>query len=134
MSEGQESNHFLALQASQVITCILPDEGIHRMLIRDLHHEKGITRVESIRCRGIAALREARTKKGRLPVSTLVQMIKVVVQMIKVVVSVMEAEALFEYIYEKARIGRPGGGMLLLGKPIKSTPFALPEDLPEENH
>jgi len=127
MSEGQESNHFLALQASQVITCILPDEGIHRMLIRDLHHEKGITRVESIRCRGIAALREARTKKGRLPVSTLVQMIKVVV-------SVMEAEALFEYIYEKARIGRPGGGMLLLGKPIESTPFTLPEDLPEENH
>ena len=127
MSEGQESNHFLALQASQVITCILPDEGIHRMLIRDLHHEKGITRVESIRCRGIAALREARTKKGRLPVSTLVQMIKVVV-------SVMEAEALFEYIYEKARIGRPGGGLLLLGKPIESTPFTLPEDLPEENH
>jgi hypothetical protein len=127
MSEGQESNHFLALQASQVITCILPDEGIHRMLIRDLHHEKGITRVESIRCRGIAALREARTKKGRLPVSTLVQMIKVVV-------SVMEAEALFEYIYEKARIGRPGGGMLLLGKPIESTPFTLPESVPEENH
>jgi hypothetical protein len=127
MSDGQASDHSLTLEASQVITCILPDEDIHRMLIRDLHHEKGITRVESTFCRGIAAVREARTKKGRLPTSTLVQMINVVV-------SVTEAEALFEYIYEKARIGRPGGGMLLLGKPIKSTPFSLPQDVLEETH
>ena len=125
MSDGQASGHSLTLGASQVITCILPDEGIYRMLIRDLRHEKGITRVESTPCRGIAALREARTKKGRLPTSTLVQMINVVV-------SVTEAEALFEYIYEKARIGRPGGGMLLLGKPIESTPFSLPKDVLEE--
>lgn len=127
MSDGQASDQSLTLEASQVITCILPDEGIHRMLILDLRHEKGITRVESTPCRGIAALREARSKKGRLPTSTLVQMINVVV-------SVTEAEALFEYIYEKARIGRPGGGMLLLGKPIDSTPFTLPESVPEENH
>ena len=127
MSDGQASDQSLTLEASQVITCILPDEGIHRMLILDLLHEKGITRVESTPCRGIAALREARTKKGRLPTSTLVQMINVVV-------SVTEAEALFEYIYEKARIGRPGGGMLLLGKPIESTPFSLPQDVLEEIH
>jgi nitrogen regulatory protein PII len=127
MSDGQASDQSLTLEASQVITCILPDEGIHRMLILDLLHEKGITRVESTPCRGIAALREARTKKGRLPTSTLVQMINVVV-------SVTEAEALFEYIYEKARIGRPGGGMLLLGKPIESTPFSLPQDVLEETH
>ncbi len=127
MSDGQASDQSLPLEASQVITCILPDEGIHRMLILDLRHEKGITRVESTPCRGLAALREARAKKGRLPTSTLVQMINVVV-------SVTEAEALFEYIYEKARIGRPGGGMLLLGKPLESTPFTLPESVPEENH
>ncbi|MGV7228776.1 MAG: hypothetical protein ACQ9IQ_08985 [Nitrospirales bacterium] len=54
--------------------------------------------------------------------------------MINVVVSVTEAEVLFEYIYEKARIGRPGGGMLFLGKPIQSTPFTLPESVPEENY
>jgi len=127
MSDRQAFHQSLTLEASQVITCILPDEGIHRMLILDLLHEKGITRVESTSCRGIAALREARTKKGRLPTSTLVQMINVVV-------SVTEAEALFEYIYEKARIGRPGGGMLLLGKPLESTPFTLPESVPEERH
>ena len=127
MSDGQASDQSLTLEASQVITCILPDEGIHRMLILELRHEKGINRVESTPCRGIAALREARSKKGRLPTSTLVQVINIIV-------SVTEAEALFEYIYEKARIGRPGGGMLLLGKPIESTPFTLPESVPEENH
>ena len=125
MSDGQASDQSLTLEASQVITCILPDEGIHRMLILDLRHEKGITRVESTPCRGIAALREARSKKGHLPTSTLVQVINIIV-------SVTEAEALFEYIYEKARIGRPGGGMLLLGKPIKTTPFSLPQDVLEE--
>ena len=64
MSDGQASDQSLTLEASQVITCILPNESIHRMLILDLRHEKGITRIESTPCRGIAALREARTKKG----------------------------------------------------------------------
>jgi hypothetical protein len=88
-----------------------------------LREEKGIIRAESVSCRGIAALREALTKKGRLPESVLVRMVTVVIL-------VSEAEALFAYIYEKARIGRPGGGMLLLSKPVVSTPFSIPEDLP----
>jgi hypothetical protein len=35
-------------------------------------------------------------------------------------------------VYATARIGRPNGGMLLLGQPIHATPFRLPEDLPDE--
>lgn len=125
MSGEQESEESILLEASQIMTCLLPDDGSDRLLMLALRNEKGITRVHSVPCRGLAALRGAWIKEGRLPEPTLVKMVNVVV-------AEAEAEALFDYMFEKARIDRPGGGIIFLSKPIVSTSFSLPEGVPDE--
>ena len=115
----------LPKKAAKLITCVLPDDGSDKALMRKLRQEKQNINTSSVACRGIAVLQRAQSKHDRLPEPHLVRMVEVAV-------AEEEADALFDYIYETAGIGHEGGGTLFMGPLTSMTPFELPEGVPDE--
>jgi len=112
-------------EASKLITCVLPDDGSHKALLKALRHEKQCTRAEVVSCMAMGNLADAKVKPGMLPDKHLARMVRVVVPE-------AEADVMFEYIYEKAGIGRKGGGVIMQNALVTATPFTLPEGVAEE--
>ena len=125
MNDKRHTGQPMPREACKLITCILPDDGTEKKLIRALRDEKQITRANSASCMGIAILADARPKFGELPKPTLIRKVDVVV-------AEAEADELYDYIYEKAHIGRPQGGSIWLSALSLASPFALPGDVPLE--
>jgi hypothetical protein len=111
--------------AARLISCILPDDGTEKRLLRALRNEMGVTRANSVYCRAISMLGEATGRRGKLPEPSLVRLVSVVV-------AAEEADALFALIYERAAIHRQGGGILLMTPLTFATPFVLPEGVADE--
>ena len=114
------------LESGKAIFCVVPDDGTDKKLLHDLRSELGILRGNSMHCRGIAALGDAKTKRGELPASALVKVIRVVVD-------AEQADSAFDFIFERADVGRPGRGFMWQTPLLGCTLFSLPGDVPDEN-
>ncbi len=109
----------------KLISCILPDDGTARSLLRILRDEKKIKRAVSTNCMGLAVLADAKTKFGELPQPTLVKRVDVTVLS-------EDANALYEFIYNQASIDRPQGGIMWMSDISLASSFNLPANVPLE--
>ena len=112
--------------ACKLINCILPDDGTDKRVLVELRKRHGVVRAGSSICRGMAALGEVRTKRGKLPQSTLVRLLYVIC-------SEDEADGIFDFIFRDAQIDKPGRGAMWQETVASCTPYELPADIPDES-
>lgn len=125
MSETNTSIQSVQLEPAKLITCMLPDDGTDIRLMRRLKTEKGVTRVESVACRGVHHMQRAKTRRGKLPEPTFWRLLSVIV-------SEEQANDVFAFIYDQARIGEPEHGVMMQTTLLGATAYSIPADTPDE--
>ena len=108
-----------------MIVCMLPDDGTDIKIMHQLRKEKDVTRAESVACRGIINLQATKTRLGKLPEPILYRLLTIIA-------TEDEADDVFDFVHEKARIDQPGRGALMQTTILGATQYGMPDDVPEE--
>jgi len=106
----------------KLITCILP-KSICFDVVKLLKKEKGILTANVNTARGLGKL----TPLAYRGVGEQTEK-----EILTVTVSSEDADDIFGFIYDEARIGRPHGGLIYMSNLDCVCAYSLPEDLPEE--
>lgn len=112
-------------EQNKVIYCILPDDGTDKRVLGELRNKNGIIRAGSLVCRGIGALAEAKSKRGKLPEPRLVKQLFVIC-------ADDQADEVFDHIFRSAKIDKPRHGLMWQQPAMNCTPYSLPADVPDE--
>jgi hypothetical protein len=107
-------------EAGKLIRCIVPDDGTDVRLLHALHDHFGIVRAETAPHRGVA-LGSAKSKRGKLPESTMVRVVTVICD-------AGEADAVFEFMFVAAHLDKPNRGLMWQAPLIGTTSFELSAD------
>ncbi len=111
-------------EAVKLITCVLHSENVGKELLRTLYKERQITRANSVSCRGFASLFETEAKELPEPHFA---------RLIEVIVAEAEADEVFDFIYHKAGLEKPGGGVVFMAPLLGANTFLLPQNIQEED-
>ena len=116
-----------SLESSKQIWAILPDDDatIYKLL-NALKDEKGILTAHQITCRGIGSVGRASAAGGfrKRPSKAL--------RLLTLVVPETAADEVFDFVYERADVGKPMGGIVFMGALDGATAFILPDGVEDE--
>ena len=120
------TNPAITLEDSKQIWAILPDdEKLIHGVIHALKDEKNILTAHQIVCRGIGAVgRPGRGFRANVRPKGL--------RLLTVVVAADQADEIFDFVFEKANVNRPMGGIVFSGPLEGATAFLIPEGVEEE--